>query len=307
MPRYVGVAVLAAAAGLVVMLGWEGTQYILHPELRPSAAQSSAAGPGTHSPAPWETEILSSLDAGVQDAGAGKLMAAEMDVDRAGSVATTMRIESRTAAPTFFALSLDALDRVLAKHPDDERMMDHVTQARVALAELRSSMNVAPNGPPDATMNATTNGGAAPSAPPAPDAVQASPASVVAPDATRVSLGAPRELPADSVLDPATLRAKYLDATLMPDTLEILLPPASRSFADGVRVENLTISGAAQTLDGIRWRNVTFVGTHLRYESGALDLENVHFVNCRFGFPSDDRGARLANALALGRSSITIQ
>jgi hypothetical protein len=78
-------------------------------------------------------------------------------------------------------------------------------------------------------------------------------------------------------------------------------------MADGVRVENLTIAGAAQTLDGIRWRNVTFVGTHLRYEGGALDLRDVHFVNCRFGVTSDARGARLATALALGQSSITIE
>jgi len=92
----------------------------------------------------------------------------------------------------------------------------------------------------------------------------------------------------------------------MPDSSEILLPPESRAFADGVRVEKLTIAGASQTLDGIRWRNVTFVGTRLRYEGGALDLRDVHFVNCRFGVTSDERGARLATALALGESSITI-
>jgi hypothetical protein len=49
------------------------------------------------------------------------------------------------------------------------------------------------------------------------------------------------------------------------------------------------------------------VGTRLRYESGELDLQNVHFVRCRFGFSSDERGARLANAIALGQTSISIQ
>ena len=90
---------------------------------------------------------------------------------------------------------------------------------------------------------------------------------------------------------------------LMPDTAEILMPPARRSFEDNVRVENLSIAGASQTLDAIRWTNVTFIGTRLRYEKGPLDLENVHFIDCTFEFPSDDRGARLANAIALGQTS----
>jgi hypothetical protein len=295
MPRYVGIAVLAAAAGLVAFLAWQATQYILHPELRTrTAAQPVNSGPGPSPSAPWEAEVLTALDASVQDVTARKMAAAEMDVDRAAAVATTMRLEARTVRPAFFALSLDTLDRVLARDPSDDRMMDHVTQARVALAELRSSMN-APAG--------TITGGSADPAAAAPAPADAPPAT---PDPKRVSIGAPRELAADAVLDPATLGASYLDATLMPDTSEILLPPESRSFADGVRVENLTIAGAAQTLDGIRWRNVTFVGSHLRYEGGDLDLHDVHFVNCRFGIPSDDRGARLANALALGDSSITI-
>ncbi len=93
----------------------------------------------------------------------------------------------------------------------------------------------------------------------------------------------------------------------MPDTSEILLPPVSRSFADHIRVEDVTIVGAAQTLDGIRWRNVTFIGTRLRYEGGQLDLQNIQFVRCRFGFTADDRGARLANAIALGQTSVIIE
>ena len=282
MPRYTGIVVLVLAASLVVRLAWQASHYILHPQQRGSAAAGIVApGPerDAHLFAPWESDAIFSLDAGVQDAGAGKMMAAEMDVDRAASIVTAMRLQSRPASPPFFEVSIATLDRVMQGHVDDERMMQHVTDVRAALAELRSSMNVADS---------------------------AAPAAGTA-DAKRVSIGAPRELAADSTLDPKTLGSNYLDATLMPDTAEILLPPESRSFADGVRVEKLTIAGAAQTLDGIRWRNVTFVGTHLRYEGGALDLRQVHFVNCRFGVTSDARGATLATALALGQSSITIE
>jgi hypothetical protein len=279
MPRYTGIVVLVMAAALVGRLAWQGTHYILHPEQRRSVLGLVAPGSGSDAPvfAPWENDAIISLDAGVQDAGAGKMMAAEMDVDRAGSIVTAMRLQSRLASPLFFEASIAALDRVMQGHVDDERMMEHVTEVRAALAELRSSTNAADDSPAAGT-----------------------------PDAKRISIGAPRVLGADSTLDPKTLGSNYLDATLMPDSSEILLPPESRAFADGVRVENLTIAGAAQTLDGIRWRNVTFVGTRLRYEGGALDLRDVRFVNCRFGVTSDERGARLANALALGESSINI-
>jgi hypothetical protein len=92
----------------------------------------------------------------------------------------------------------------------------------------------------------------------------------------------------------------------MPDTSEMILPPFTRAFADNVRVENLTLEGASQTLDGIHWKDVTFIGTRLRYEGGELDLQNAHFVRCTFGFTTDERGARIATAIALGQSSVVI-
>lgn len=291
-PRYLAWVVVILALVLAGRLAWQGSRYFARREQPTPVAHETAPTPSSESNvvAPWERDMLLSIDDGVRDAGAGQMAAAEMDVDRAASMATAMRLESRVAQPDFFDASLGELDRVLAVGSSDTDMMDHVTQVRVALAELRSS----------------ENGGA--ESPKASDGIARIATNVAGArrDVTKVSIDAPRELAADSVLDPATLGGKYLDATFMPDTSEILLPPATRAFADNVRVENLTIAGAAQTLDGIHWRNVTFVGTHLRYESGALDLENVRFVNCRFGFPSDDGGARLANAIALGQTSITI-
>jgi len=292
-PRYLAWVVVIVALMLVGRLAWQGSRYFVRREQPTPVARvtSSTSANDSNVLAPWERDVLLSIDTGVRDAGAGQMAAAEMDVDRAASMATAMRLESRAAQPDFFDASVEELDRVLAAGSSDTDMMDHVTQMRVALAELRSSQNGGAEAPvasdgiaPIATNAAGANRGA-----------------------TKVSIDAPRELEADSLLDPATLGGKYLDATFMPDTSEILLPPATRAFADNVRVENLTIAGAAQTLDGIHWRNVTFVGTHLRYESGELDLENVHFVNCRFGFPSDDGGAQLANAIALGKTSITIE
>jgi hypothetical protein len=272
-PVYVRYAVLALAAVLLITLLWRGIRWTMHPTRIPSegmpATYSSAPAPPVIS---WQHDFADALDGAARDAGAGNLSSAEMDVDRAETIVTIARLQSRAADPDFFAASLAGLDRVLQKHGDDPRLLEHVTLTRIEIAAFRSGLL-----PP------------------------------VARTVPFVTVGAPRELAANALLNPAVLGGSYLDATIMPDTSEILLPPATRSFSDNVRVENLTIEGAAQTLDGIRWRNVTFIGTRLRYEGGQLDLQGVHFSRCRFGFAADDRGARLANAIALGQASITIE
>ena len=42
------------------------------------------------------------------------------------------------------------------------------------------------------------------------------------------------------------------------------------------------IKPALQPLDGIRWKDVTFVDTSIEYFGGRLELTNVRFVNCDF-------------------------
>jgi hypothetical protein len=74
----------------------------------------------------------------------------------------------------------------------------------------------------------------------------------------------PRSIAANHVFDPSVAGGVWIDATLTAQSEEILLPPASRLLVDNVRVKDLTIEGAAQTLDGIHWKNVTFVGTRVR-------------------------------------------
>lgn len=132
-----------------------------------------------------------------------------------------------------------------------------------------------------------------------------------APHATAVPghvvIASPQAVNAQSVLDAAAMGGNYLDATLMPETSEVLLPPSTRNSNDNVRVEGLTIEGASQTLDGMHWKNVTFIGMRLRYEGGDVSLHNVKFVRCRLGFVTDERGAKLANAIAMGQTSIEIR
>jgi len=271
MPIYVRIAVPLLLILLIGRLAWQSVHSIRQASHTPPAAFTDSTLAAAPTTAPWQRDFTDSLAESLQAAAAGNITGAEVAVDRGESILTAARLQSFTAGPPFFRDASAALDALLAKS-SDPHLFDHVTQARVSLAEMRSSLNE-----------------------PASDAIGA------------VRIAGPRAIAANEIFDPHALGGNYLDATLLPDTSEVLLPPQSRSFNDGVRVENISISGAAQTLDGIHWRNVTFIGTRLRYEDGDLDLENVRFVRCRFGIPSDDRGARLASALALGQSSIAIQ
>ncbi len=332
---FLALAMIAIGA----LMSWETFRYFMqvysHRELparassAASAASSSAALAATQT-APWQQDVLSDFERAAQSAKSGDITSAEMQVDQAASEMEDARVRSKSAASEFVSRASAELDEILKAQPAGpenlapgmtvSRLFEHVTQARIELAEMRSMQEPMPPGSAlaaNALANAASTSAerralkAASAAGAAPDGQAANLDASAAPQmpklpAGHIAVNGPRELAASELLDPASLGGNFLDASLMPDEAEILLPPATRKFADGVRVENLTIAGASQTLDGIHWRNVTFIGTRLRYEDGQLDLQNVRFVRCTFGFPSDERGASIANAIALGQTSFTI-
>jgi hypothetical protein len=311
-PTYVRVAVVALATTLVATLVWQGAKRLLDPaKMAGNETPHLFTRPPSDRPgvAAWQTALSDALEQAVAQGVGGNITAAEMQTDRAATILMSTRMQARVAAPDFFEHTIRELDRVLRTHPDNERLIEHVTLARIELAQLRSAQPAVTEGTgggvPGGAKNRETS-----------EAGSANLGMNVAPDARaphaadipgHVVLAAPRGLAANELLDSAALRGNYIDATLMPDTSEILLPPSTRVMADGVRVDGLTIAGAAQTLDGIRWKDVTFVGTRLRYEGGEVSLQNVRFKNCTFGFSTDERGARLADAIALGQRSFVMQ
>lgn len=307
-PLYARPAIVALLVVLAATLVWHGLRIVFDGAGNSGSAQVAEA----KSPAPaagvalWQNDALASLESGAKESQAGNITAAEVALDRAASMIEAARVASRTSSPDFFDVASGSLDRVLQPHPENARLFEHVTTARIDLAQLRSALS-AGTGAPESNALATTARGPVPSS--ASNGRPGASPSVHDASATGagIAIASPRGVASNTVLDPSVLGGDTIDATLMPETLEILLPPSTRLFVDNVRVQNLTIEGAAQTLDGIHWKNVTFVGTRLRYESGELDLQNVHFLRCTFGLPTDQRGARLANAIALGQSSITIE
>jgi hypothetical protein len=311
-PVYARVAVVSLAMALMATLAWQGAQRLLDPaRMAGSDAPHFFARPPSDRPGvtAWQTALSDALEQAVAQGVGGNITAAEMQADRAATILMTTRMRTPTATPEFFEHTVRELDRVLQTHPDNARLVEHVTLVRIELAQLRSAQPVMPEAGRGGESAAPKNENAAQTgtlnsgADVGPRARAAHGVNIPG----NVILAAPRALGANELLDPAGLRGNYIDATLMPETSEILLPPSTRIMADGVRVDGLTIAGAAQTLDGIRWKNVTFIGTRLRYEGGEVSLQNVRFRNCTFGFSADERGARLADAIALGQRSFVMQ
>lgn len=266
--------------------------------VRANASQPAAAKPES---IPWQRDAMASLESAIRDAQAGNLTASEMDVDRASSIIEAARLQLSGAAPDFFTGAVAQLDRVAAIRPDNLRLVEHTRLVRIDLAELRSALA----GPAPAAPAAGSPAALATALDSSHPNSESAPAAATSDH--HVMLGAPRSIAAGQVFSPATFGGDYIDASGMPSSSEMLEPPSSRLFVDNIRVENLTFQGAAQTLDGIHWHNVIFIGTRLRYEGGEVDLQNVHFVRCTFGFTTDERGARLANSIALGQSSFIIE
>jgi hypothetical protein len=341
--RYAQWTVVILAVALLGRLVWQGMYSVLHPARTQVATQSApVSGDGRALPVdavPWQRDVLESIEESRAAAQNGNITNANVAADRAASAMVVARLRSQIGTPDFFSVASTALDRVLQTQPGNERLLAHVTDARIELAQLRTWETALPAGSSDAAtkspLNASSDatsytnyGDNLPAAGGASSADQyqrrqtgptgstppqnsgqgtagAAPASRDVPG--HISIQSPRTLAANQTVTPQMLGGNYLDATLMADSSEILLPPSSRLMTDNVGISNLTISGAAQTLDNMHWSNVTFIGTRLRYEGGSLDLQNVHFIHCTFGFPSDQRGARLANTIALGQSSITFE
>jgi hypothetical protein len=276
------IVVVVLACVLAGTLAWEGYEKYFRPAENVQVGDAAPAGrpyaADETAERGWERDFAAAVAEAATAGKAGDVTGAEVEMDRAASIAGSARQKRFGASPEFFLAALAALDGVVATHPESERLGDHAFQAKIALAELR------------------WGGGAAQRE------------IVIAGDLMgKLVLAAPRAIAAKQIVNAAALGAKYVDATKMPEMAEIFLPPATRALEDGVRVSGLTIEGASQTLDGVAWTDVTFVGTRLRYEGGAASLKNVKFVRCTFGFVDDEGGRKLVEALVWGSGTVSVE
>jgi len=105
----------------------------------------------------------------------------------------------------------------------------------------------------------------------------------------------------------SSIEGMYLDISHLTGDAVKVIPPLTGTLADNIRVRRSAFRGGFQTLDGIHWSDVIFIGTHIQYRGGQLDLDHLTFVGCTFEAPDSDRGATFAEyvALQLPRLSIT--
>jgi hypothetical protein len=282
------IVVVVLACVLVGTLAWQGYEKYFGPaelaqsgDIAPAGRPYAAEAPSDPAAHGWERDFANALNDATAAGKAGDVTSAEMETDRAASIVGSAWQKGFVAQPEFFTSALAALDGVSATHPESERLGDHAFQAKIALAQLRWIQGNAKESSARAADDSSTPAG-------------------------RLVLSAPRAVTAHQVVNTAAIGSSYVDATKIPDSAEVFLPPATRGMEDGVKVSGLTIEGASQTLDGVVWKDVTFVGTRLRYEGGATSLKNVKFVRCTFGFSDDEGGRKLVEALARGNGTVDV-
>ncbi len=248
------------------------------PPGKPYAADAGASDSAARG---WQRDFANALSSAMDEGKTGDVTSAEVETDRGASILSSAWEQGFGATPDFFERALRELDAIAETHPESDRLADHVFQAKTVLAELRSGM-----GDGAAGTHAVESSAAA---------------------EKRVIFDSPRAIAAKELVSGATFGGNHIDATAMPNTAEVLLPPATRAIEDGVRVSGLTIEGASQTLDGVIWKDVTFIGTRLRYEGGGTSLKNVKFVRCTFGFSEDEGGTKLVEAVARGEGTVSVK
>jgi hypothetical protein len=82
----------------------------------------------------------------------------------------------------------------------------------------------------------------------------------------------------------------------------VQLGPIPKSQPLTILFDRDVLKDGTQTLDDISWQNVLFIGMHIRYEGGPVELKNVTFVNCTFDAPNTTHGRQVVNYAALGPS-----
>jgi hypothetical protein len=74
-----------------------------------------------------------------------------------------------------------------------------------------------------------------------------------------------------------------------------------------VTLRNIKVVGGYQTLDGMGWQDVTFIGTAIRYYGGPVELKNVRFINCTFLSPPVPTATQFLDYAALGLTNLSIK
>ena len=154
-PWFVRPLIILLAFALIAVLTFRGIQYALrgrhggahanvaiHEDttyaIRPAANPATGIIPG------WQRDVIVALDEAQRHASEGNATETNIAVDRAASIVIVARLRSQPTPPDFFDDALAKLDQIVAAYHTNSRLTAHVTDARIQLAELRSSIEPVP-------------------------------------------------------------------------------------------------------------------------------------------------------------------
>jgi hypothetical protein len=190
------------------------------------------------------------------------------------------------APPEYFQMSIATLDSVNAANgPELEAQLQKV---RIALAEYRSALQPPPKIDED-LRNLPVQPG------------------VVTPN--MVGERAVYRMKGNLTLPPKTNLVSdgaVFNGSEIPEGTSLLNPKTNSIALNQNEVSGLIIIARNQTLDGIIWKNVTFVNTHVVYAGGEVTLENVKFINCTFDSPATKQGSQVIEYAALLESLLRV-
>jgi hypothetical protein len=96
------------------------------------------------------------------------------------------------------------------------------------------------------------------------------------------------------------------DASAIPEGASLFVAPSASAALNKITVFGIVVLARTQKLDGISWKDVTFVNTHILYGGGDVNLQNVKFINCTFETQPTDHGERLLQYAAVSENSLSI-
>jgi hypothetical protein len=206
----------------------------------------------------------------------GRIERAERITEIASSIIAKASVDKLPASADYFKGTVEALNSIYSGTPPDSPagysnsgLFMAVQQARLMLADYRSSLEPAP----------------------------------VATKETKNFENSYQASSGEQFISPQRM-------TLVFTGKEMIGSPIERSLSNNIKVSNAVLAtpnGAYQILDGIHWKNVTFVGARIKYQGGDIDLENVRFVNCTFDvIPAGSRSQQFIDYAALANEKLRI-
>jgi hypothetical protein len=212
------------------------------------------------------------LQSAVSEARVNNISAANAQIEQADEILVSLKRDRVRVSKTFFESAISAAHQL-----EPYKGLTNIHGVSQALAEYRSSLN------PEPTLPKKVNA-ALPN-------LSKSPIPTGLYDCVPPVAFSPGLLMVDG-------GGSGLDCRSRRPNEDVFISP-SPSIETNPQMMNFIILGGTQSLDFFKWKNMTFVNTHIKYAGHAVVLENVRFVNCTFDVPADTLGMRLTEYAAL--------